>query len=113
MRCTKKGSAARKPRHDCPLNACLEFLAGAWTPEILWSLRTEPKRFGDIKRELDRISSKVLTARLKELQELGLLKRSVLPTSPPAVEYSLTEFGSRFEPVLKAIVQVSRQLGRR
>jgi DNA-binding HxlR family transcriptional regulator len=113
MRCTKKTSGKRKSKKACPLNTCLEFLAGAWTPEILWSLREQPKRFGDLKRELDQISSKVLTARLRELQKQGLLTRKVLPSSPPAVQYSLTELGLQFDPVLVAIAQVSLQLKKR
>lgn len=98
---------------DCPLKECLRFLAGAWTPEIMWYLREEPRRFGDLRRDLGTISSKVLTTRLRELEEQGVVNRKVMPTSPPTVEYSLTDLGRRFEPVLHVIAEVGRELKRR
>src|SRR5688500_3901062 len=78
------------PEAGCPLNDALQFLAGAWTTEVLWYLRPGPRRFGDLKRDLVRVSSKVLTARLRDLELRGVVQREVLPTSPPTVEYSLT-----------------------
>lgn len=100
------------PPSSCPLEGCLKFLAGAWTPKILWYLRAEPRRFGDLKRDLAGISAKVLTTRLRELEERGVVTRSVMPTSPPTVEYGLTALGHRFQPVLDAIVEVGNELER-
>lgn len=94
----------------CPLEGSLKLLAGAWTPKILWYLRTEPRRFGDLKRDLGSISAKVLTTRLRELEKRGVVIRSVMPTSPPTVEYALTALGAKLNPVLDAIVEVGRQL---
>src|SRR4051794_28446266 len=101
------------PPEGCPLEDCLSFLGGAWTTKILWYLRAEPRRFGDLKRDLEKISAKVLTTRLRELEERGVVVRSVMPTSPPTVEYSLTPFGMKFEPVLQAIVEVGAELQKR
>jgi len=101
------------PEPECPLEECLKFLAGAWTPKILWYLREDARRFGDLKRDLSGISAKVLTTRLRELEELGVVERKVMPTSPPTVEYSLTALGRKFEPVLDSIVEVGKQLKRR
>ena len=98
---------------QCPLEHGLKFLAGAWTHQILWYLRTEARRFGDLKRDLNGVSSKVLTTRLRELEEQGVITRTVMPTSPPTVEYALTSLGVRFRPVLDAIVDVSKELRRR
>ncbi|MGZ3689422.1 MAG: winged helix-turn-helix transcriptional regulator [Bdellovibrionota bacterium] len=97
----------------CPLEECLRLLNGAWTPKILWYLRVEPRRFGDLKRDLNGISAKVLTTRLRELEELGVVERTVMPTSPPTVEYELTALGSKLRPVLDAIAEVGTQLRRR
>lgn len=105
----KKNSIAA-PSNDCPLEECLKFLAGAWTTKILWYLRAEPRRFGDLKRDLAGVSSKVLSTRLRELEERGVLLRKVMPTSPPTVEYSLTLLGHKFAPVLAAIVEVGSEL---
>jgi len=98
------------PPEGCPLEEVLTFLAGAWTPKILWYLRAEPRRFGDLRRDLGRVSAKVLTTRLRELEARGIVTRTVMPTSPPTVEYALTEFGGRFLPVLKTIADVGIEL---
>ena len=94
----------------CPLESSLKLLAGAWTPQILWYLRAEPRRFGDLKRDLGNISAKVLTTRLRELEKRGVLTRKVLHTSPPTVEYALTELGNKLHPILEAIAEVGMEL---
>lgn len=98
---------------ECPLEECLELLAGAWTPKVLWYLRDGPKRFGVLRRLLVGVSAKVLTTRLRELEERGLVRRAVQPTSPPSVEYSLTDLGLEIQPVLGAIADVGRKLQRK
>jgi DNA-binding HxlR family transcriptional regulator len=108
-----KKSKVPPPPAGCPLEDVLNFLAGAWTPKILWFLRSEPRRFGDLKRDLGGISSKVLTTRLRELETRGIVTRTVMPTSPPTVEYALTDFGFRFLPALEAIAQVGVELQER
>jgi DNA-binding HxlR family transcriptional regulator len=108
-----KKSKVAPPPQGCPLEEVLSFLAGAWTPKILWYLRAEPRRFGDLKRDLGRISAKVLTTRLRELESRGIVTRTVMPTSPPTVEYELTEFGMRFQPVLDTIAEVGVELNAR
>lgn len=100
------GGTSANGTSACPLEGCLKFLAGAWTPKILWYLRGEPRRFGDLKRDLGTCSAKVLTTRLRELEERALISRRVLPTSPPTVEYALTPLGGRLQPVLDAIAAV-------
>jgi DNA-binding HxlR family transcriptional regulator len=98
------------PPIDCPLKSVLQILAGAWTPEILWYVSAEARRFGDLKRDLGKISSKVLTTRLRELEEKGIIIRTVMPTSPPTVEYQLSELGRRLQPVLDSMVEVGVEL---
>jgi DNA-binding HxlR family transcriptional regulator len=95
---------------DCPLEETLQLLAGAWTPKVLWNLRAGTRRFGELRRLLGGISAKVLTTRLRELEERGLVTRVVHPTSPPSVEYSLTPLGHEIQPVLCAIADVGRKL---
>jgi DNA-binding HxlR family transcriptional regulator len=96
----------------CPLEASLKLLAGAWTPQVLWYLRAEPRRFGDLKRDLGKISAKVLTTRLKELEKRGVVTREVKHTSPPTVEYALTALGHKLNPILKTIADVGTDLQR-
>jgi DNA-binding HxlR family transcriptional regulator len=94
----------------CPLEFSLKLLAGAWTPQIVWFLQTEPRRFGDLKRDLGNVSAKVLTTRLREMEEKGIITRKVMPTSPPTVEYALTEVGRKIGPALQSIVQVGEEI---
>lgn len=96
--------------HDCPLEDVLSLLAGAWTVQILWFLRAGPRRFGDLRRDLARVSTKVLTNRLRVMQANGLLIRQVLPSNPPQVEYSLTALSRELEPVLNSMEAVARRL---
>ena len=108
----RKSRVAPITESDCPLATCLRLMAGAWTPNILWYLREEPRRFSELKGDLARVSAKVLSARLRELVEAGLVDRKVMATSPPTVEYSLTVLGRRLEPALQAMVDVGMQLKR-
>lgn len=96
----------------CPLETSLKLLAGAWTPKILWYLQSEPRRFGDLKRDLGEISAKVLTTRLRELEKRGVIAREVKHTSPPTVEYSLTPLGRRLNPILESIAEVGSELNK-
>jgi len=94
----------------CPIHEGLRLLQGAWTPEVLWQLRQGPKRFGELRRALGRISAKVLTTRLRELEQRGLLERRVQASSPPSVEYRLTDFAFEIEPVLCSIAELGTKL---
>lgn len=95
---------------ECPLGASLKLLAGAWTPQILWYLKIEPRRFGDLKRDLGKVSAKVLTTRLRELEHRGVITRTVKHTSPPTVEYALSDLGKRLNPILDSIAEVGKGL---
>ncbi len=96
----------------CPLETSLKLLAGAWTPQILWYLQTEPRRFGDLKRDLGHISAKVLTTRLKELEKRAVVTREVKHSSPPTVEYALTPLGHKLNPILKSIAEVGMDIAK-
>lgn len=104
---------APDPAKPCPMVDCMALLGGAWTPNIVWHLAAGPRRFGQLKRELDPISGKVLTARLRRMVDDGLVTRTVEPSSPPAVTYALTELGHELEPAIAAIVAVGEKLQRR
>ena len=106
LRRNKAGSPA------CPLSECMSFLRGAWTPNVIWYLSGGPRRFGELRSDIPRISAKVLSARLRELEEKGVVARQVMATSPPSAEYSLTELGSELIPAIAAIVRVGQKLKR-
>lgn len=102
----------KAPPAECPLEEVLDFLSGAWTTQILWYLQEGPLRFGELKRNLKGVSAKVLTVRLRELEGRGVISRKVLPTSPPMVEYTLTDLGHQFQPIFQKIADVGRLLQR-
>jgi DNA-binding HxlR family transcriptional regulator len=77
-----------------PLEKLLNQISGQWTMYILWILDTNgTMRFGELRRKVDGISPKVLTQRLRMLEEIGIIHRSYEPTIPPQVSYELTERG--------------------
>jgi DNA-binding HxlR family transcriptional regulator len=86
----------------------MKFLRGAWTPNIIWYLIGGPRRFSELRADIPLISAKVLSARLKELEAIGIIVRTVQPTSPPSVEYSLTDLGHELVPAIEAIASVGR-----
>lgn len=88
----------------------MSVLGGAWTPNIVWYLSNEPRRFSELKGDLAGISAKVLTARLRQLEANGIVHREVMPTSPPTVEYRLTELGRELKPAIESIVSVGHRL---
>lgn len=97
----------------CPLLECMAIIGGAWTPNIIWYLRGGARRFSELRADIPPISPKVLSTRLRELEEAGVIERTVMPTSPPSVEYSLNEFGRRLVPAIEAIAEVGEDLKRR
>ena len=99
-----------EPPEPCMLTECMAVIAGAWAPNIIWSLRAGPRRFNELRVDIPPISAKVLSTRLTELAERGVLRRLVRPTSPPSVEYELTELGAELIPALDAIVEVGHRL---
>lgn len=104
---------APPPPPECPLSECMAVIGGAWTPNILWYLRAGPRRFSELRADIPRVSAKMLTTRLRELEGRGVIERRVMPTSPPSVEYSLNPLGQRLVPAIEAIVAVGEDLKRR
>ena len=74
----------KPPPPVCPVDALLRLLMGSWTTYILWHLRHEgPLRFGVLRRRIPGISSKVLTQRLRMLEDYGIIYRRHVPVIPP------------------------------
>lgn len=106
-------SKVSPPVSACPLTGCMALLGGAWTPNVIWYLGGGPRRFGELRADIPAISAKVLSARLRKLEEKGVVTRKVMPTSPPSVEYSLTLLGRELIPAIDAIVDVGHRLKKR
>ncbi len=78
---------------ECSIEKALTIIGGKWSFLIIKNLFGGTMRFGEIRKALHDISPKTLTVRLKELEQNGIVTRTVHPTIPPAVEYTLTEKG--------------------
>ncbi|WP_028553031.1 winged helix-turn-helix transcriptional regulator [Paenibacillus sp. UNC451MF] len=88
------------PDEVCPIAKVIDMIGTKWTFLILRDLLIEgTMRFSDLLRCLDGISPKTLSLRLKELEDHGILTRTVYPEVPPRVEYTLTEKGKQLEGV--------------
>lgn len=88
---------------DCPVETTLTLIGSKWKVLILRDLMPGKKRFGELKRSVGSVSRKVLTAQLREMEQHGLLTRTVFPEVPPRVEYSLTELGNSLKPILDSL----------
>jgi DNA-binding HxlR family transcriptional regulator len=88
---------------NCPTRQILELIGGRWTVLIILSLSERTMRFGELRDRLDRISPKVLTKTLRNLEHDGIVTREVFAEVPPRVEYSLTELGHTLQQPLEAL----------
>ena len=92
----------------CPVDAVLRLLMGPWTTYILYVLRSQgPRRFGELKREINGISAKVLTERLRMLEDARLVHRDYRATIPPQVTYSLAPRGEELNPMLDMVRDIA------
>lgn len=87
----------------CPVETTLTLIGSKWKVLILRDLMPGTKRFGELKKSIGRVSQKVLTAQLREMEAQGLVHRQVYAEVPPRVEYSLTKLGRSLKPILDAM----------
>lgn len=88
----------------------MDRIGGTWKMPILWRLREKTLRYGELKKTMPKVTHKMLTASLRELEEDGFLIREVFPVVPPKVEYSLTERGRQAIPVIGNLREYGFQL---
>lgn len=90
----------------CPVESTLSLLDGKWKGVILYHLFTEGTlRFGELQRRLSSVTQRMLTKQLREMEEAGIVSRTVFPVVPPRVDYALTPLGRSLEPVVQALLQ--------
>jgi DNA-binding HxlR family transcriptional regulator len=88
----------------CRVADSLSILVGKWKPIILLHLlKNGTQGFSELKRRMPRITQKMLTNQLRELENEDIIQRVVYPQVPPKVEYSITEYGRSLEPILHAM----------
>lgn len=90
-------------KYGCPIKLLQKATGGKWKLFILWLLREDKKRFGELSRILAPITQSQLTKALRELEQDGFIIRYVYQEVPPKVEYSLSSLGRSFVPVLETM----------
>lgn len=98
------------PPPVCQVADALGFLRGAWALNVIWQLRGQARRFGELRHDLHGISARVLSARLRELESRGLITRRALESSPPSAEYELTDLGRELLPAIDIFASVGERL---
>nr|BAA19363.1 ydeP [Bacillus subtilis] [Bacillus subtilis subsp. subtilis str. 168] len=84
----------------CPVETTLDIIGGKWKGILLYHLIDGKKRFNEFRKLYPKITQRMLTLQLRELERDGVIHREVYKQVPPKVEYSLTEFGRTLEPVI-------------
>ena len=95
-----------------PVDYAMHQIGGTWKMPILWRLNRQLMRYSELKKYLPRISHKMLTTQLRDLEQNGFVTRTVYAVVPPKVEYALTEKGRRAIPVIETIRQYGMDLMR-
>ncbi len=88
---------------DCPVQVTLDVIGGRWKPLALYHLRGRTRRFNELRRLMPRVTQRMLTATLRELERDGVVRREVFPQVPPRVEYTMTPLGESLGPILDAM----------
>ena len=100
----------RKQRHapsdvtDCPMEAALDLVGGKWKGVILFRVGEKTRRFNELHRLVCKVTPRMLTKQLRELEADGLIQRTVYAEVPPRVEYDLTKKGESLIPILKSLM---------
>ncbi len=85
---------------QCGVNRALQLIGNKWALVVIHYLCTSPRGFNELTRMIEGISPKILSERLKELVDSGLVVKTIFSTNPPTVEYRLTERGTLLKPIL-------------
>ena len=108
-----KDGTSKSPRHtrhtdsddpECEVRTILDRIADKWSLLVICVLADGTRRFGELRREIDGISQRMLTLTLRHLEREGLVTRTVFPVVPPRVDYQLTELGSTLLDTIQTLV---------
>lgn len=103
MASLEKANMVKKELPSCPVETTLTLISDKWKVLVLRDLMQGTKRFGELRKSIGHVTQKVLTAKLRQMEESGLLTRTVYAEVPPRVEYTLTELGYSLKPILDAM----------
>lgn len=86
-----------------PVEFAMDRIGGTWKMPILWRLKDKVLRYNELKKDMPRVTHKMLTSQLRELEKEGFIHRQVYAVVPPKVEYSITPRGSRAVEIITVI----------
>ena len=92
---------------SCPIETTFKIIGKRWTVLIIREILRGHRQFNRFMENIEGITPKVLTERLRELERLGIIRRDIVSEYPIRVEYSLTDTGKGFEPVLLSAASFS------
>ncbi|MFD6989542.1 winged helix-turn-helix transcriptional regulator [Streptomyces sp. NPDC059943] len=103
---TRPPPAESDPEVACPISPVVDIVFSRWTTPILWALHAHGRqRFVELERRIDRITPKVLTQRLRQLERDGMVVRTYHPEIPPRVEYEISELGRGLAPLFAHLAE--------
>lgn len=98
-----------------PVEFAMDRIGGTWKMPILWRLQHKVMRYGELKKDIPRITHKMLAESLKELEAEGFVNRTAFATVPPKVEYAITPRGLKAMEVIVVIrnygLEMMQELG--
>ena len=89
----------------CPVEAALEVIGGKWKGVILYHLLQDKKRFNELRKLMPKVTQRMLTKQLRDLESDQIITRTVYPEVPPKVEYEITDFGKSLGPIVLLLQQ--------
>lgn len=105
----KSGTAAACD-DSCPVRRTAQIIDGKWTTQIVRDLLPGKKRYSELQQSLAGISPKVLAARLRFLEQQGIVAKTIYPEIPPRTEYRLTTLGRKLQGVIAAMADFGMKL---
>lgn len=94
----------------CPIAKTLEIIGGKWTILIIRDLLKKPRRFLELQKTIGGANPRTLSARLKDLEEYGIIKKKIYPEIPPHTEYALTKKGLTLSGVLEQMKKWGKKI---
>jgi DNA-binding HxlR family transcriptional regulator len=88
----------------------MNIIGGKWKPIIIWAIHSGHNRFGELQRQIPRITKKMLTNQLRELENDNIITRTIYPVVPPKVEYAISKKGKLLGPLLLLMCDVGQKL---
>ena len=91
--------------YGCGFTLTLELISGKWKGLVLWHLQDKTLRYGELRKQLGKITQKMLTQTLRALESDKLITRKVYPVVPPKVEYTISKRGLKLIPIFEELRQ--------